>query len=78
MSDHEKGVEYWKHRFQRERVEALADAKEGLLKEIAVLKKENAELKKKEQVPEVVTVHEQSTGIWPFAIGLGLGLIIGG
>ena len=81
MSDHEKGVEYWKQRFQRERAEALAEAKENLLKEIAALKKENAKLKKKkeqEQVPEVVTVREQSTGIWPFAIGLGLGLIIGG
>lgn len=85
MSDHEKGVDYWKQRFQRERAEALAEAKENLLQEIAALKKENAKLKKKQEkakdpepVQEVVTVREQSTGIWPFAIGLGLGLIIGG
>ncbi len=85
MSDHEKGIEYWKQRFQRERAEALAEAKENLLKEIAALKKENAKLKKRQEkekdpepVQEVITVREQSTGIWPFAIGLGLGLIIGG
>ena len=49
MSDHEKGVDYWKQRFQRERAEALAEAKENLLQEIAALKKENAKLKKKQE-----------------------------
>jgi hypothetical protein len=76
MSEHEQGVEYWKFRFQRERAQALAEAKENLHEEIAVLKKENEKLRARE--PEVVEVRQERTGFWPFAIGLGLGFIIGG